>query len=293
MQTRIDPNKFAWELPPPRDTYLHLSIRRSTLYAFLVSLMVHLLALYVIPPLHVNTGDPSAKAERDSLVVNLKPRMSASIAPRPSAGIPKTRSPEAPRKKASAPPVVAVNKSRTNDLTKPASPVTPPVLAPAAETAPDMQAYVNAARARRQAAEGFTGRESAEAASSEHEPSEDEIRMTRVKRNLNPGTNGVFQILNMDARTAAFSFHGWTTDSSNSRREYIQVELGTNSDIEIAIVRKMIELIRRYYKGNFNWESQRLDRIVSLSARAEDNASLEEFMVKEFFGARSQPTRVR
>ena len=48
----------------------------------------------------------------------------------------------------------------------------------------------------------------------------------------------------------------------------------------------MIELIRRYYQGDFNWESQRLDRIVTLSARTEDNAGLEEFMIKEFFGAR-------
>lgn len=288
MQSRIDPKKFAWELPPQPDSYLHLSIRRSTLTAFLGSLMVHLLALYVIPPPHVNTGDPSEKAERDSLVVNLKPRTPASRAQRSSTAIPKTRlqPPVGTRHQASAATVLALDKSRTNDLAKPVSPVTPPVPAPAAEAAPDMQAYVNAARARRQAADGFAGRERAEAAGSEREPSEDEISMARVKRNLSPGTNGVFQILSMDARTAAFSFRGWTTDSSNSRREYIQVELGANNDIQIAIVRKMIELIRRYHKGYFNWESQRLDRIVTLSARTEDNAGLEEFMIREFFGAR-------
>ena len=149
-----------------------------------------------------------------------------------------------------------------------------------------MQAYVNAARSRRRAAEDFSGKEDAAAAGNERGPSEDEILMARVKRNLSPGTNGVFQILNMESRTAAFSFRGWTGDSSNSRREYIQVELGTHSDIQIAIVRRMIELIRRYYQGDFNWESQRLDRIVTLSARTEDNAGLEEFMIKEFFGAR-------
>lgn len=251
--------------------------------------MVHVLALFVVPQQHVSTGEQFARAEGDSLVVNLKPRTPAPSTQSSSAAISGTR-PQAPvdrLEKASTPSVLAVNKSRTNELAKPLSPVTPPVPSPAAEATPDMQAYVNAARARRQAAEGLAGRENAEAVTNGREPSEDEIRMAKVKRNLSPGTNGVFQILNMDARTAAFSFRGWTTDSSNSRREYIQVELGTNSNIEIATVRRMIELIRRYYKGNFNWESQRLDRVVSLSARMEDNVGLEAFMMKEFFGTRA------
>ena len=198
------------------------------------------------------------------------------------------------RQKASAAPIVALSKPRTKDLAKPVSPVTPAIpSAVAAETPADLQAYVNAARLRRRTTAGSSSKEDTETTSGEREPSEDEIRIAKVKRNLNPGTNGVFQILSMESRTAAFSFRGWTSDSSNSRREYIQVEQGTNSDIEIAIVRKMIELIRRYYKGNFNWESQRLDRTVILSARAEDNEGLEGFLVQEFFGARSRTTRFR
>ena len=117
--------------------------------------------------------------------------------------------------------------------------------------------------------------------------------MARVKRNMTSGTNGIFQLLSVDSRTAAFSFRGWTTDSGNSRREYVHVDIGASNDIETAIVRKMIELIRRYYKGNFNWESQRLDRVIVLSARAEDNEGLEEFLQQEFFGSRSQAPRGR
>lgn len=282
MQARIDPNKFVWELPTPPDPYLHLNIRRSTLHAFLGSLIVHLLALFVVPQHHVNSGESLAKSG-DSLIVNLRPRMPAPSAQSSSAAIPEARlqAPVGARHKALAAPVLAMNTSRT---------LAPPVPPPAAETVPDMQSYVSAARARRQAAESVSGRENA-ADANEREPSEEEIWMAKVKRNLNPGTNGVFQILSMESRSAAFSFRGWTSDSSNSRREYIQVELGTNSDIEIAIVRRMIELIRRYYKGNFNWESQRLDRVVILSARTEDNAGLEEFMIKEFFGTRANRVR--
>ncbi|MBI3524128.1 MAG: hypothetical protein HY066_06315 [Betaproteobacteria bacterium] len=290
----VDLNKFPWELPPPRDIYLNLSIRRSTLYAFVASLLIHLLALFAVPQLHMNNGELLARAG-DPLTVSLQPRASAPNPQNPSAAILETppQSQADHRRKAAPPPVLALRKPRPDDLARPANPLTPSVPSPAAEAAPDMLAYINAARARRQAAEGIAGRENAEAAGDQHEPTEDEIRMARVKRNLNPGTNGVFQILSIESRTAAFSFRGWTTDAGNSRREYIQVELGTNSNIEIAIVRKMIELIRRYYKGDFNWESQRLDRVVTLSARAEDNTGLEDFLMQEFFASRSRPADLR
>lgn len=284
MQSDIYRIQYSWETPTPQDLYLHLRIRRSTLYAFLGSLMVHGLVLFAVPQQRVGTSEPPSTTG-DSLVVNLRPRMPAQAS---TVVVPETLSlpPVARRRKASAAPMIA--------LTRPLVPVVPQASPPAAaEPLEDMQAYVNAARARRRNAEGHSGRETAEAAAQEHAPSEDEIRMARVKRNLNPGTNGIFQILSMDSGRAAFTFRAWTIDSSNARREYIQVEIGTNSDIEIAIVRRMIELIRKYQKGDFNWESERLNRIVTLSARAEDNGALEEFLLKEFFVERSRITRVR
>ncbi|MCX7170129.1 MAG: hypothetical protein NTY41_07495 [Proteobacteria bacterium] len=292
MQSNIRRTQYAWETPTPQDPYLHLRIRRSTLYAFLGSLMVHGLVLFAIPQQRVGTSEPPAKTG-DSLVVNLRQRMPAQAS---TVNIPETLPPPpvAHRQKISAAPMIALNKARGRDLARPLIPVIPQASPPvAAEPLEDMQAYVNAARARRRNAEGLSGRDNAEAAAQEHSPSEDEIRMARVKRNLNPGTNGIFQILNMDSGRAAFTFRAWTIDASNARREYIQVEIGANSDIEIAIVRRMIELIRKYQKGDFNWESERLNRIVTLSARAEDNGALEEFLLKEFFVERSRMTRVR
>ena len=47
----------------------------------------------------------------------------------------------------------------------------------------------------------------------------------------------------------------------------------------------MIELIRRYYKGDFNWESHRLGRVVVLSAAPEHNDELEAYLMREFFGS--------
>lgn len=173
--------------------------------------------------------------------------------------------------------------------TKPVAPADP---APAPNLAPptDLLSYVNAARARRRAAETSAERENSEARANEREPSADEIRMANIKRNLQPqGTNGVFQIVSMGIRTGTFSFRGWTKDFSNARRELIEVDAGPNGDMEHAMVRSMIELIRKYYKGDFNWESQRLNRVVILSARIEDNAGLEDFLIREFFGAGAGP----
>jgi hypothetical protein len=161
---------------------------------------------------------------------------------------------------------------------------------PAPDSAPpaDLTSYINAARERRRAAETSAEREYAAAKANEHAPSADEIRMANIMRNLQPqGTNGVFQVISVGIRTGKFSFRGWTKDFGNSRRELIEVEAGPNGDIERAIVRRMIELIRKYYQGDFNWESQRLGRVVIMSARVEDNAGLEDFLMREFFGVAS------
>ncbi len=289
--------RFAWEIPPAHDPYLHWRVRRSTLYAFIGSLLIHGLVLFVVPRQPVG-GSESSPTGRDRLVVNLRPP----AAPQSAAGAPpaiaeiRPEPPAARRPRASQAPVIALNKPRENSLSAPVTPVVPAVPPrPPADAPTDMQSYVEAQRARRRAAEGLSARDSTPvpAPSVESEPSEDEIRMAKVKRNLTVGTSGIFQIISIESRRAAFSFRGWTNDSSNFRREFVQVEIGNNSSIEIAIVRKMIELIRRYHQGNFNWESQRLDRTVVLSARPEDNEGLEAFMLKEFFGEAPRNNRFR
>jgi hypothetical protein len=158
----------------------------------------------------------------------------------------------------------------------------PTVLTPPTETVPtDFMSMINAKRAQRAAAEAAAGGRG-------HEPTADDIAMANIGRNLQTlsqkgGTSGVFQILSKGHRAAQFSFNGWTGDRSNSHRDVIDVDAGFNGNIEIAIIRRMIELIRTHYKGNFNWESQRLGRVVTLSARVEDTTGLEEFMMREFF----------
>ncbi len=145
----------------------------------------------------------------------------------------------------------------------------------------DFMSMIIAKRAQRMAAEAAAGGRG-------REPSADEVAMANISRNTRSltqrdGTSGVFQILSKGHRAAQFSFNGWTGDRSNSHRDVIEVDAGLNGNIEIAIIRRMIELIRTHYKGDFNWDSRRLGRVVVLSARVEDTTGLEEFMMREFF----------
>ena len=160
--------------------------------------------------------------------------------------------------------------------------------------ATDLSDYINQARARRQPAGIFDGVENSKTDIAEPQPTADEIRMANVRRNLQaPGTSGIFRIISIGPRFAQFSFRSWTTGDYNPRRVLVEVEAGPDGDVERAIIRKMIELIRQYHQDDFNWESHRLNRVVVLSARMRDNEGLEDFLMREFFINADTPPYMR
>ncbi len=295
--TQPDALVFAWEIPPPKQRYLEIHINRNTLIAVIASLLIHALLLFTLKQEHVRIKSNSVQDTQAPLVVQLTPRESTRIVPKHSnpepvppakkqiiqpkpqvkqhISKPKPRAHVNPRHELVPVPVITAPES---SLDTHAVPPVPDSTAPPT----DMASYIKSVRARRQAAE----QANTESGTS-RTPTPDEIRMANIERNLRPsgGANGVFQILSMGVRTAQFSFRGWTTDSSNFQKQVINVDAGLNGDIERAIVRRMIELIRQYYQGDFNWESQRLNRVVVLSARKKDTAGLEDFLMKEFFKA--------
>ncbi len=99
----------------------------------------------------------------------------------------------------------------------------------------------------------------------------------------------MFQITHMGYDEAEFLFFGWNKEIRRNTKQLIEVRKGGNSDIRVAVVRRMIAIIREYERGDFLWESRRLGRNIMLSARAADNAGLEEFMMHEFFDYSRQP----
>ena len=158
-----------------------------------------------------------------------------------------------------------------------------------AEPVVDTMSQVAAARERRRRLEEQAAQQNSEAQIASQGPSENDQAMARIKANIQAanysrkGTNGIFQVLNKGVQTGRFSFRGWTNDPRDSTHQTYEVDAGVGGDVEMALIRRMIQLIREHYKGDFNWDSQRLGRVVQLSARPEDTAMLETFMMKEFF----------
>ena len=259
---------------------LHIGIAASLLVHALLFLLVKLNPEILNP-----AGDgPAAPAP---LVVQLNPGTPREAVVTPPADIKPPPRPQStimavPRRNPQAPTVPLTQP-------EPAPPVTPKPVDP---DQPSMMAMVEAARARRQASEDALKRLNAEMRAGDGSAGGEgsSASLTRNLQTLSKrdGTSGVFQIIQKGHRSGQFAFRGWTGNTRDSWKEVIDVEAGPQGDIEIAMVRKMIELIRKHYTGNFNWESYRLGRVVTLSARMEDSAGLEAFLMREFFDARNQ-----
>jgi hypothetical protein len=255
--------------------------------AFVLSLLLHALVLWgwlpkvwMLPFDDTRLGRPSG-----ALAVRLAPRpepapppvpmVQAQPAPAPAhrSPAPKT-APHAP----AAPRVLALE--RPSRATVP-----PPAEAAPPSTAGDLASYIEARRRSRP---------------SEPEPSAQPVESEQERHNRAAAANlgldraatfgaerkpggGVFQIERIGYDDAEFFFYGWNKQIRRNARQMISVRRGDNPSIELAVVRRMIAIIREQSSGDFVWESPRLGRDVTLSARMADNAGLEDFMMREFF----------
>jgi hypothetical protein len=276
-----DHSRASWD-SPSQDRYIEIKIRRNTLIAFFISLVIHGVVLFAFsmkklavtasvanqPPKNMSVRIVGLPSKKSLTVISLK-----EIKPKKPDVKPKPKLP--------TPSVIA---AKNNKIIAAPRPV---FTTPAENNAPtDLMSYINSKRERAQDLEDNAARENAAASANARRPSAEELRDANIKRNLQqPGTSGIFEIRKIAFRTGRFSFKGWKNKDSNPRLEIIDVEAGADDNINLAIVKKMIEIIRREYKGNFNWESQRLGRVIVLSARIEDNAGLEAFLMQEFFTA--------
>lgn len=281
---------------------ISIRIHRSMLVAVLISILIHGLLLFtywqrLMNPVDANVQAPPlvmqldlAKPLTKPLAKPVEPAPAPAVEPPPPAA-PKPRPVRRPAQPTPAPKVMTADDAPLRLPVQPPPPRAPeppqPVPPPTTPAAPtDLASYMAMMRERRRQTEDHAARENAEYAARERQPSEDERRNEIIKRNLQTGTNGLFQIVNMGPFSAQFTFKGWTTNAGNARREFFHIDASPEEDIQRKVVQKMIEIIRRHYQGDFNWESQRLDRVVVLSARKEDNDGLEDFLIAEFFGRR-------
>lgn len=243
--------------------------QRSKQIGIAVSILLHLLAVvyYLTRPAAVHVMTPPA---REGEMVYIKPL----------ARIPRPRARPVPQV---TPPRTSVTRAITP---KPKQEVyVPPVVARVAPPVEDMSAAIDAKRRQRAAAQP---QESVAPQESEAE------RANRVARANIAGaqggatgkkndSGGMFSIVNQTVQSADINFRGWNGDFKRTWSQQVHVELTSERDIETAIVKKMIALIRKEKPGDFVWESRRLGRNVPMSARVEDTAELTAFLLKEFF----------
>lgn len=272
--------------------------------AVALSLLVHAAALWEwLPRMRLpSLAAPERGAADGPLMVRLAPPPSPPPAPlslpapqTPPSPTSQARPPNAVARPQRSPPVLALNRPAPNIQTPPA------VTAPASARPPaggDLSSYIEAQRrARAEPAPAA----SAGSVSNAPQAEDDDARTNRiVAANLAPQraptfgydptrVGGIFQIERMGYDSAEFTFYGWNQDIRRNTAQLIEVRKGSNSDIRIAIIRRMIAIIRQYQPEDFLWESQRLGRNITLSARARDNAGLEDFLMVEFFGDPHRP----
>ncbi len=260
-----------------------------------LSILIHVAVFWkVVSPLHHMTADePEQGANSGRLAVRLA-APAARLAPPepPPEPAPKViaRPPQPKRSPAQTAPVIAVNKPQSAPVqTATAPPVEAAPSRPPPLPTDDFAALVEARRRAREAGSLQQPSPGLIASASSETDAERAKRITAA--NLTPkqavfgydpaAGGGVFQIRRMSLSDAEVAFYGWNREIRRKTLQIIEISKGNNSDIRIAVVRKMIALIREYESEDFRWESR--GRTVTLSARMRDNGQLEEYMLREFF----------
>ncbi|MCC6212424.1 MAG: hypothetical protein IT513_15410 [Burkholderiales bacterium] len=259
--------------------------------AFALSVLLHVLALWTWPKelLMRPFDDPREGKPGGALAVRLAP----TPPPRPA---PSTEAPPAPARRLVAPrtasPPPGAPRVLTAERHAKSAPVAPPspkaAESKSAVLGQDLAAYIEA---RRRAREPAPAASPAPAVESEQQRASREAA-ERLGLNRTPtfGSNkilggGTFQVRTIGIERAELVFYGWNKDINRVSLQSFEVPRGSHPSTQIAVVRKIIEIIREQESGNFLWESLRLRRELTLSARPADNASLEAFLMEEFFSA--------
>jgi hypothetical protein len=291
---------FSGQPPPPQ--YDRITVRAITV-AVVLSLFVHFAIIFL--PL-VDKVNQEMKAPADEIgplsVTIAQPKPQPQVqqpqqqqpavqqpAPTPAQPKPTPRRPTPPRPQSQIavnngprPPTVAP----PDTTPQPPTPV-PPTPQPVVPTTEDFTEVLAARQRARRAANGGAPDEVVES---------DDERANRIakgnvqaqQRSASPGQDpdqagGIFDLRHTGLNDAEFVFNGWNRTFRRSVGQTFEVRTGNNPDIRLAVIRKMIEIIREQKPGDFEWQSHRLNKVVVMSAREKDQPELESFLLKEFY----------
>jgi outer membrane biosynthesis protein TonB len=147
----------------------------------------------------------------------------------------------------------------------------------------DMQAYIDARRRQRGAQEPSNATQDSDEARGMRNAMANIAAANNRGRDDSNESGGIFSISNKTFHSMDLKFRGWNPSFKRRWLTQLTVEQGGEPDLETAVVKKMIELIRKEKTGDFEWESHRLGKVVTMSARPRDEAELQAFLMKEMF----------
>ncbi len=272
--------------------------------ALILSLLVHVGAIWYFlarkPPMLLPGMEPNDVAVPMSVTLATAPANRPpppQLASPPPASLPRPArsAPQRPR----TPPVLAAipgvqSPERVPMTTPPAVPR--PAPAPPEEMPGDLSTYIEQQRVARGEARSQPSANPADDA----EARRDRAIAANLASSNAPtyygepkNSGGVFQVTYIGYDDAEFTFFGWNKDIRRRASQKIDVRRGDNPNIRLAIVRKMIAIIRQYEQEDFTWRSEHLGHVVTLSARPEDTAALEDFLMRDFFDTLTPPPRAK
>jgi hypothetical protein len=298
--------KILWLMPntlarPPRrpGESFSFSLRRSTAVGIFISLLVHVVAFFlVMPEIAKRERELTAPPSSNPLTARLRlpaatEAPAAPVEPTPPVATPTPPRPQPQRRQRPAPSRAPVLTQRgPSSRSAPAEPAKPefkntplpaPFPTPPNDESPDFSAATKQSQAEREAREKRDG-ESAGGNATPKAPDVDSIIAKNLARREEE--SGIFSIRNKGIRTAEIFLRSWTDDPRKAKGELFHVDAGLNGNVEEAIVAQVIAVIRqRYPEGEFQWESFRLHKVLTMSSRKRDSAYLTEFLKKELFSA--------
>ena len=299
---------------PPQ--YDRITVRAITV-AIVLSLFVHIILL--VSPLldDLNKEQKAPADEQGPLSVTIaqskpqppqpqqQPKQEEAVqqptpTPRPT---PTTRSP--PVTKPARPRVptpqpraqIAINNGRTPPFIVPPPQTAPPTdSAPAAPpqpsqpTPPVASSFEEELAIRQRARRAQNGGAPDEVVESDNERANRiaKANVMKQQRSASPGqdpdqSGGIFDLRHTGLSEAEFVFNGWNRDFRRGMGRTYEVK-AKDGDINLSVVRQMIEIIREQQPGDFTWYGRSHKEVV-LSARPKDQKELELFLLKEFYPA--------
>ncbi|HEV8500759.1 MAG TPA: hypothetical protein VGR63_04225 [Casimicrobiaceae bacterium] len=271
--------------------------------ALILSLLVHVAALWyfamrqpvLLPGLEESDVNiPMSVRLAESRPASPPPSGAQPPPPPPPAASPPQRAPSVTRPR--VPPVIAAlpNVPSTERLPMAPEPIAPPTVStPPEPMAGDLSSYIESQRRARGERPSQPSANPADDAEARRDRA---IAANLASANDSPtyygepkNSGGVFNITYIGYDDAEFVFFGWIKEIRRRAPQKIEVRTGDNANIRIAIVRKMIDIIRQYEQGDFTWKSERIGHEVTLSARPGDQATLEDFLMRDFFDAQPPP----